>query len=94
MRNPYDIIKTAQITEKATALQDAHNQYVFEVDRKATKIEVKYAVQTIFKKNVTKVNTINVRGKKKRERTANFGRTNHRKKAVVTLKKGESIDLV
>ncbi|MEM9399298.1 MAG: 50S ribosomal protein L23 [Verrucomicrobiota bacterium] len=94
MRNPYDIIKTARITEKATALTERHNQYVLVVDRKATKQEISFAVEKIFKKNVERVNTMQVRGKKKRERTANFGRTNHWKKAIITLKEGESLDLV
>lgn len=94
MRNPYDIIKTAKITEKSTGLTDRHNQYVFAVDLKATKQEIRFAVEQIFKKNVSKVNTLRVSGKKKRERTPNFGRTAQWKKAIVTLKEGESIDLV
>ncbi|MGF1678995.1 MAG: 50S ribosomal protein L23 [Candidatus Methylacidiphilales bacterium] len=94
MKSPYDIIKTARITEKSTALTAATNSYVFEVDPKATKLEIASAVQTIFKKKVERVNTLNVRGKKKRLRTAHFGRKNHWKKAIVTLKEGESIDLV
>ncbi|MEM9444285.1 MAG: 50S ribosomal protein L23 [Verrucomicrobiota bacterium] len=93
MRNPYDIIKTARVTEKATALTERYNQYIFEVDSRATKQEIRFAVEKIFSKSVQSVNTMRVQGKKKRERTANFGRTNHWKKAIITLKEGESIDL-
>jgi large subunit ribosomal protein L23 len=94
MRNPYDIVRTARITEKATGLKEKLNQYVFEVDRVATKIEIAHAVESIFKKKVVRVNTINVRGKAKRLRTAHYGRTNHWKKAIVTLAPGEAIELV
>ena len=94
MRNPYDIIRTARITEKSTGLTEETNSYVFEVDPGATKLEISKAVQTIFKKKVARVNTMNVRGKKKRLRTAHYGRTPHWKKAIVTLKEGETIDLV
>jgi len=94
MRNPYDIIKTARITEKSTGLTELNNSYVFEVDPKATKLEVASAIQIIFKKKVAKVNTLNVQGKKKRLRTAHYGRKPHWKKAIVTLKEGESLDLV
>lgn len=94
MRNPYDIIRTARITEKSTGLSEETNRYVFEVDPSATKLEISKAIQTIFKKNVERVNTMNVRGKKKRLRTAQYGRKPHWKKAIVTLKEGETIDLV
>lgn len=94
MRNPYDIIRTARITEKSTGLTEETNSYVFEVDPGATKLEISKAIQTIFKKKVERVNTMNVRGKKKRLRTAQYGRKPHWKKAIVTLKEGETIDLV
>lgn len=94
MRNPYDIIRTARLTEKSARLTEALNQYVFEVDPKATKIEIAHAVETIFKKKVQRVNTSRVTGKSRRLRTAAAGRTNHWKKAVVTLKDGEKLDLV
>ena len=93
MRNPYDIIHTARLTEKGTALAEKHNKYVFEVDVKATKVEIAHAVESVFKKKVAKVNTLRVSGKKKRLRTAHFGRTNSWKKAIVTLKEGEKLDL-
>ena len=60
----------------------------------ANKIEIKRAVETIYKVHVRKVNTMNCRGKKKRERTARYGYTSSFKKACVTLKAGEKIEIV
>ena len=94
MKDIFQVIKTIQLTEKATLLGDENNSYVFKVDPKANKSEIKRAVETIFDKKVVSVNTCNVRGKKKRERRADFGRTAHWKKAVVELKEGEHIELV
>lgn len=94
MRNPYDIIRTARLTEKSARLAESQNQYVFEVDPKANKIEIAHAVETIFKKKVQSVNTARVSGKLRRQRTAAAGRTNHWKKAYVTLQDGEKLDLV
>ncbi|HSI82215.1 MAG: 50S ribosomal protein L23 [Candidatus Methylacidiphilales bacterium] len=93
MRDPFFIIKTPRITEKATSLS-ALNQYVFRVALDATKIEIKHAVKTIFKKEVKGVNTMRVEGKKKRSRTIHAGKTSDWKKAIVTLKDGEKIDFV
>jgi large subunit ribosomal protein L23 len=94
MRDPYDIIKSARVTEKGTALTEKGNQYVFEVARNATKIEIKHAIQRIFSKTVTGVNTLNVRGKVKRTRLGKLTTTSAKKKAIVTLKEGEKIELV
>lgn len=94
MKDNFDIIQTVLLTEKATLLSEKHNQYVFRVNRKANKIQIKQAIEQIFKKSVTDVNTANFAGKKKRERRADFGRKAHWKKAVVTLKEGEKLDLV
>ncbi|MGA7215040.1 MAG: 50S ribosomal protein L23 [Terrimicrobiaceae bacterium] len=94
MKESFDHIQTVILTEKATLLSEKHNQYVFRVSPKANKIEIKRAVEQLFKKTVVGVRTANFAGKKKRERTASFGRRPHWKKAVVTLKKGEKIDLV
>lgn len=94
MRNPYEILKNVRMTEKATALTEKNGQYVFVVDPSATKIEIKHAVETVFKKKVKSVNTINVLGKKKRERRADFGKKPDWKKAIVTLQEGESISFV
>ncbi len=94
MKDLFQVIKTIRLSEKATLLTEANNAYVFKVDRRANKLEIKEAVERIFGKKVAAVNTCNYAGKKKRERRADFGRTAHWKKAIVKLKEGESIDLV
>ena len=94
MNEPYDIIQTASLTEKSTLLSEKHNKYVFRVRPSANKIQIKNAVERMFQKKVVDVNTCNYAGKKKRERTQNYGRKAHWKKAIVTLKEGEKIDLV
>jgi large subunit ribosomal protein L23 len=93
MNQPHTIVQGMLVTEKGTRHMESENQYQFRVHPGANKIEIKRAVETLFKVNVTNVNTLNRMGKKKRERTQNFGRTAAWKKAVVTLKDGESIDL-
>jgi large subunit ribosomal protein L23 len=62
-------------------------------DPRANKTQIRQAVQELFKVKVTKVNTLNVRGKARRQRTAQAGRTNNWKKAIVTLKEGDKITL-
>jgi large subunit ribosomal protein L23 len=94
MNEPHDIIQRASLTEKATLLGDKHNKYVFRVSPRANKIQIKQAVERLFQKKVIDVNTSNYGGKKKRERTQNYGRTSHWKKAIVTLKEGDKIELV
>jgi large subunit ribosomal protein L23 len=94
MNEPFDIIETASLTEKATLLSEKHNKYVFRVRPGANKIQIKKAIEKLFQKRVLDVNTCNYAGKKKRERRADFGRKSHWKKAIVTLQKGEKIDLV
>ena len=94
MKEPFDIIRTVRLTEKANILTEKGNKYVFEVNPAANKFEIKKAVESLFQKKVVSVNTANYAGKKKRERRADFGRRPHWKKAVVTLKEGEKIDLV
>ena len=94
MNEPFDIIQTASLTEKSSLLGDKQNKYVFRVSPRANKIQIKQAVERLFQKKVVDVNTCNYAGKKKRERRADFGRKPHWKKAIVTLKEGEKIDLV
>lgn len=94
MNEPYDLIQTVQLTEKASLLSEKHNKYVFRVAPRANKIQIKQAIEQLFKKRVIDVNTCNYAGKKKRERRADFGRKAHWKKAIVTLAEGEKIDLV
>lgn len=93
MKEPFDHIQTILLTEKATLLSETRNQYVFRVNPRANKLEIKRAVEGLFKKTVLRVNTANYAGKKKRERTAAFGRRPHWKKAIVTLKPGEKIEV-
>ncbi|MCX6895013.1 MAG: 50S ribosomal protein L23, partial [Verrucomicrobia bacterium] len=69
------------------------NQYTVVADRLATKPEIRQAVQELFKVKVIKVNTLNVRGKARRKRTAAAGKAMDWKKAIVTLKEGDKIVL-
>ena len=94
MNEPYDLIQTVQLTEKASLLSEKLNKYVFRVSPRANKIQIKHAIERLFGKTVGAVNTCNYAGKKKRERRADFGRKAHWKKAIVTLKEGDKIDLV
>jgi large subunit ribosomal protein L23 len=93
MKDPYAVVKTVRVTEKGTAQIEKLNQYQIVVDKHANKVDVKRAVEQLFKVKVTHVNTMHVRGKARRERTAQFGRTPSWKKAVVTLKEGDKIEL-
>ncbi len=87
----YDTILSPVITEKTTILSE-NNQVVFEVPVTATKPEIKNAVETLFNVSVTAVNTIKVKGKSKRFRGIP-GRRNDIKKAIITLKSGDEIDI-
>ncbi len=91
MKTAYDIILRPIITEASTDAM-ALNKYTFEVARDANKIEIRNAVEEIFKVKVTKVNTLWRRGKEKR-RGNSVGYTPDRKKAIVTLAAGDSIEL-
>ncbi|MEI6376799.1 MAG: 50S ribosomal protein L23 [bacterium] len=93
MKEAHDIIKSVLVTEKASLLSEKLNKYVFRVVPGANKIEIRKAIETLFKKKVASVNTLQVEGKKKRERRADFGRQPHWKKAIVTLAPGEKIDI-
>ena len=94
MHEPYDIIQTASLTEKATLMGEKQNKYVFRVSPRANKTQIKKAIEQLFQKQVVAVNTCNYAGKKKRERRADYGRKPHWKKAIITLKEGEKIELV
>ncbi len=87
----YDTILAPIITEKATLLSE-QNKVVFRVAGDASKDEIAAAVEALFKVNVTKVNTINVKGKTKRFRGI-MGKRADVKKAIVTLAEGQSIDI-
>jgi len=88
----YSVIKRPLITEKSTTARDEENKYLFEVDRRATKIEIRNAVEKIFKVRVLDVRTINMTGKKKRMGRIT-GRRSNWKKAMVTLPPGSSIEI-
>ena len=89
--NILDTIVSPAITEKATSLSE-FNKMVFKVHKGASKKSIKKSIEKIFKVNVIKINTINLRGKTKFVRGKKSSRPGY-KKAVVTLKKGQSIDL-
>lgn len=85
----YDIIKSPVITEKSTIVAES-NQYIFKVDLKARKHEIKLAIEQIFKVQVERVNTLIIKGKRKRFR-GNMGRRSDYKKAVIKLAAGQTI---
>jgi large subunit ribosomal protein L23 len=87
-----DVVKRPLITEKAERGRETSRQYAFEVHRDATKIQVKTAVEKLFGVHVTAVRTAIARGKNKRV-GRNIGRRPNWKKAIVTLKEGETIAL-
>ena len=89
--HPYDVIIRPLITEKATLLAGAH-KYAFQIDRRANKNQVKHAVETAFKVNVIKVNTMNVHGKRRRV-GARPTKAPDWKKAIVTLAEGDTIQI-
>lgn len=89
----YDIVKTVRLTEKGTHQSDQFNQYTVVADRRASKVEIRHAVEALFSVKVLKVNTLNVRGKWRRQNTKAAGRDPHWKKALVTLKEGDKIQL-
>jgi len=90
VKNIYEVIKRPVLTEKTTLQKELSNQVTFEVDRRANKIEIKEAVERIFKVKVIDVQSMVVRGKTKR--VGRFsGKRSDWKKAIVTLKPGEQV---
>ena len=90
--NNFDVIKTVRLTEKGSR-QGGFNQYTVIADSRANKVQIRQAVQELFKVKVIRVNTLNIRGKARRQRTAQAGWAPDWKKAVVTLKEGDKISL-
>ena len=86
-----DTIISPNVTEKSTALSE-FNKIVFKVHKGASKSSIKRSVEKIFKVNVVKINTINLKGKTKIVRNKKTSTSGY-KKAIITLKKGQSIDL-
>lgn len=91
--SPFEIIKSARLTEKGSVQSERFNQYTIVADRRASKIEIRRAVQDLFKVRVVDIQTMNVRGKARRQRTPQAGRSPAWKKAIVTLKQGDKIVL-
>lgn len=91
MKNPHDVVKGLIRTEKGSVMLPM-NKYLFWVGRDSNKIEIKSAVEDIYKVKVDAVNTVTMRGKLKRVRYA-VGKTSDWKKAIVTLKDGSKIDI-
>ena len=90
--DPRSIIRKVLITEKGTLLREVQHQYFFEVAREANKIEIKRAVEAVFNVKVDSVQTMQVRGKVKRQGRW-VGRRNDWKKAIVTLQPDQKIEL-
>jgi len=89
--NKFDTIISPKITEKATSLSE-FNKIVFQVHKGASKNSIKRSVEKLFKVNVVKVNTINLKGKTKIVK-GKKSKSPSQKKAIITLKKSQSIDL-
>lgn len=93
MKTAGGIVKTLVLSEKISKGIAKNNRYCVRVDGSANKLEIKKAVESLFKVHVVKVNTLIRKGKRKRERTRAYGRTSASKRALVTLKAGDSIDI-
>ncbi len=92
MKDAYQVILRPLLSEKGTRLKEEANQYLFRVAKTANKIEIKQAVEQLFKVTVLQVRSVRMQGKVKR--LGRFqGRQPNWKKAIVTLKAGESIEL-
>ena len=92
MKNIYDVIIRPIITEKGTRIKEEQNKIMLQVAPEANKMEIKKAVETVFKVKVEDVATMNFKGKRKRL-GARLGVRSDWKKAVVTLKEGDKISL-
>ena len=88
----YDIIRAPRITEKGARLKEKNNVLTFEIKVDANKVQVRKAIESIFKVKVADITTVKNAGKKKRVGTR-LGRRSDWKKAYVTLKPGEKIDI-
>jgi large subunit ribosomal protein L23 len=95
MSEPVNVLKEALLTEKATMLSANFNQYVFSVFPEANRSDIKNAIESTFNVSVIKINTLTQKPKSKRDRMrrGKLGHTALSKKAIVTLKAGDSIDL-
>lgn len=93
MRNIHSVIKKPLFTEKGAMLKENENKVMLEVEKDANKMDIKRAVEEIFKVKVDKVSTVITHGKWKRYGRS-IGQRPDRKKAIITLKKGEKLDFI
>jgi len=89
----YEVIRKPIFTEKAMDIKEAHNKIVIEVHPKANKVQIRRAFEEILKVKVDKVSVINIKPQTKRV-GLHFTKTRRAKKAIVTLKQGEKLDLI
>ena len=89
--NIFDVLRAPIMSEKTLSLKEEANQFAFKVDQRANKIQIKESIEKSFKVSVLKVRTMNVRGKKKRLGRYK-GLKSSWKKALVTLKEGDTIE--
>jgi len=87
----YQVIKEPHIAEKGSLQKEINNQITFKVDRRANKVEIRRAIETLFKTKVLHVRTMNMKGKKRRV-GRNIGKRPDWKKAIVKLAPGENIE--
>jgi large subunit ribosomal protein L23 len=93
MKNVYGVVKKPLFTEKGSALKEHENKLLVEVAKDSNKLEIKKAIEEIFKVKVEKVATIKSHGKWKRYGKS-IGKRSDRKKALITLRKGEKLDFI
>jgi large subunit ribosomal protein L23 len=96
MDDPWQIIRRPVLSDKGYRLMESRNQYLFEVDKCATKIQIRQAIELIYQKRgikVAKVRTMHVLGKSRRVRQK-VGKRRDWKKAIITLRKGDQIELL
>lgn len=93
MKNIYTVLKKPLFTEKGSNLKEVHNKILIEVAKDANKLEIKKAVEDIFNVKVEKIATVNTQGKWKRYGKF-VGKRPNRKRAIITLKKGEKLDFI
>ena len=89
--NIFDVLRAPKMSEKTLSLKEEANQFAFEVDQRANKIQIKESIEKSFKVSVLKVRTMNILGKKKRL-VRYQGLKSSWKKAIVTLKEGDTIE--
>ena len=93
MLDPYAVIKTVHLTEKSESMQEEYNKYTFKVAKKANKQMIADAITQLFDVEVVSIRTMNYEGKRKRMRTMVKGKRADWKKAIVTLKPEDTIEL-